>query len=653
MANMSYFITLPVSFANTSLGIVANIETNGNISSNKGVAFSKNGFSSKWTTPANLASSYRMTYQRLPPNNYQGLMVSQDLSNLTYYDLEGTNVRVVRSNPAPNQFSDIRSAIATVPANANLINPFTIWVQPGVYTETNLQPIVLPSGVYVSGFGADQTILVDHSFIVNFVPNTTNTASFGFNRATFRRTNQSDANNFLSVSSNNLYGVILDSKFENWKSLINISNTATNTTIRAGGLSTSERSTVFPNLICNISYSANNTGANFELNRSSFTLDTTSTPFIISGPQSNFCYGGFGIRDSSFQGSSFANIDFINASSFSKMVLKNININNYANVLTISGIGLNTPSNLAQMVMSDIVAPDATRLLQDSPNVGGSYAYRFAQSTNVVAAIMGNRTDMNKIFLSNANSFVTMPFVDYGRNYSGRTIFRTEDFTSPIYPYFDNLPWDVVISGNANVTNAIPNLTTNSIVNGFVTMRAPETGNGVCLIPNTNAINTLGVNISAIQSTHLTIGATPYDAIGKGNSTFCVGFGDSNVLTNTNVYSAGANANGIFFGYSPSTSTFGENFVCVAKSNGNITIFDSNVAVSNSNYYNFTIDVVSTGGFNRLANFFINNDRVAQINTNITVAKVMPYAKLISANGDCAWSIDYINFNARINRFFA
>lgn len=653
MANMSYFITTPASFANTSLGIVANIDTVGNIASNKGVAFSKNNFSAKWTIDANLAGSYRMTYQSLPPSTYQGLMVTSDLSNLIYYDLEGSNVRVVRSNPAPNQFSDIRSAIATIPSSANTLVPFTVWVQPGTYTETNFQPIVVPFGVYISGFGEDQTILVDHSFVVNATPNSTLQAAFGLNKATFRRTSQSDANTFLSVSSNNTYGLILDSKFENWKSLFKITDTANATTLRVGGLSTSEFSTSFPNLICNLSYSSNNSGANFEINRSNFTLDTTATPFVISGPQTNFCYGGFGIRDCTFDGTSFANVDFINATSFSKMVLKNINVNNFANILTISGIGLNTPSNLAQLVFSDVFAPNATRLIQDTPNYSVSYNYPINQSVNIVCSIVGNRTDINKIFLSNANSFITYPFLDYAKNYPARAIFYTEDFTSPIYPFTDNRPWDIVTTGAANITNSVPTLSGDAIVNGFITLRTPNTNDGISFIPNTNGITALGVDFSVVQYAHLTTGVTPFDAVGKGNSTFVVGFGDSNIVTATNVYSAGANANGLFFGYSPSSSTFGENFVCVNKSYGNLTIVDSNVAVSNSIYYNLTIDNQSTGGSNRVADFYINNERVAQINSNITVAKVIPFTKLISVNGDAAWSVDYLNYSARLNRYLA
>lgn len=653
MSNVSYFITTPVSFTNTALSIVANIDTVGNIASNKGCAFSKNSSTAKWTIDANLANSYRITYQRLPPNNYQGLMVFTDLSNLIYYDLEGTNVRVVRSNPAPNQFSDVRSAIATIPSGANVLNPFTVWVQPGTYTETNFQPIVIPSGVYITGFGMNETILVDHNFVVNAVPTGTAQSAFGINKATFRRTNQSDGNTFLSVSSNNTYGLILDSKFENWKSLFNMTSSANATTLRVGGISTSEFSTSYPNLICNLAYSANNTGSNFEINRSNFVLDTDSTPFVISGPQTNFCLGGFGIRDCSFEGTSFGNVDFVNATSFTKMVMKNLDIKNYANILTISGIGLNIPSNFAQLVFSDVIAPDATRLIQDTPNFSVSYNYPINQSVNVVPSIMGNKTDVNKIFLSNANSFITTPFLDYAKNYPARSIFYVEDFTSPIYPFSDNRPWDVVRAGSANITNSVPTLSQDAIVNGFITLRAPSSNDGVCLMPNTNGLTALGVDFSVVQYAHLTTGVTPFDAIGKGNSTFVVGFGDSNLVTNVNVYGAGANSNGLFFGYSPSTSTFGENFVCVSKSFGNLTIVDSNVAVSNSIYYNLTIDNQSTGGTTRIANFFINNERVAQINSNITIAKVIPFTKLISVNGDTAWSVDYINYSARLNRFFA
>lgn len=642
---MSYIVDDPVSVINQNSTQLVEFAPSGNVTTVDSYGFLKNNNTVTWALNNNQPSSYKVVYPQNALSNFQGLIMNAtDNQNLISYFLEAPNTKIVRSNPAPGQYSTVRSAVESITTSAYL-QPFTVWVQPGTYVESNLDPITLPFGTFVSGFGPDQTILVDHRF--NVIANTANLASpgsFGLNNATFKRLNQSSANTFLDVSSNLTLGLILDSEFEDWKRLFNVS-AGSGTTLKIGGIGTSLKSTTYPNMIANITYGSSNTGSNVEINRSSFIMDSSDVPFSVFGPESNFCAGGFNLRNCSFNSTSLNDKDFINATSFSRMILKNLNISGYSNILTISGAGLNTGANLSTFVFSDIKSNDNRILIQDNANFVTSFGYPAIGLANYYASTINNSTDLNKIFLNNQKSRIPFINLDDLRETHFRDIPTFEDFTNPSYPYFD-VPWSMNISGTANITNVLPTLSSSSVVNGFGTIRVLSTNDGFQMSP---PVTGMGINTSQLLFMKIGCGLTPLTGTGVGNTTTMIGFGDSNSVSALTANNAATN-NGIYFAYSPATAPFAANFNCVYK-NTTVSAFDSGVPVSNGAYYNLDIE------YTRINNtaetkWYINEQLVKTFPTSNfqTGVQLYPMMKYFSNNGAGAWSVDYLSMLVRVDR---
>lgn len=80
------------------------------------------------------------------------------------------NLRVVKQNPLPGEYSSVVAALASIPAlSPSAVNPYTVFIYEGLYIES--AAIVIPSYVYVVGISMEAVILqpLNNPFGTDFV----------------------------------------------------------------------------------------------------------------------------------------------------------------------------------------------------------------------------------------------------------------------------------------------------------------------------------------------------------------------------------------------------------------------------------------------------------------------------------------------------
>lgn len=660
---MAYNITAPVSVTDSSgSSIVVDVDPTGNVTTTSNFAFLRTGTNTMtWAGPlsSTINQSYEIVYPPSAPQIHRGLILGSDASNCAYYELESPNTRVVRHNPAPGQYYSVRQAVADLwPTGNNYFNPTTIWVQPGVFQEANLEPIVLAPGTFVSGFKQGETTLIDHQFIINdSIPSVSGTS--GINRCTLQRTSAiANTNAAITINTSNCYQLITDVEFKDWINLFDVQPSVTNNLTRVTQLSTSQSSNVYPQQLVKIGYAANNTGGQFEMNRSQLQLSHTSTVPVCNiynqtNANANVMGGGLIIRDSTFEsnslvvGSTFASVD-----SFATCIIKGVTTKNVDTVVKFTGRGA-FDTNTCTFLFSDVTAPQATTLISDT----GSTATTFASSLPNNRIVVGQMNDVSQIAFSNFVTRTSVPFTDDARCNTYRTLGFSDDFTSNIAPFADTR-WRTFSTAGGNINNTLqPTFTNDAFLQGCATFSVTSDGDAVALAksPTTNGIflQPITAGQNTFQYLKVSAGVTPVDSVGAGNTTLVVGLGDSDSLVSNAIESFSNNA--LYFAYSPNTAPSfginGSNLMCVSTAAGIASVFDSNLTISDSGYYNLSLEKIYNG-LDSFVNYWINGEKVVVISNNIPTdsTNVIPYIKLSSTVGAGAWAVDYYSLLLRFNR---
>lgn len=433
----SYQITAPVQFSNNTVGSnLGQIQISGALLDKNHFIWSRNSnaiaINSNTTT-----TNYTLYYPNTAPNLYQAMLTTANGNVFTWYDLEAPGTLVVRSNPAPGQFSNLESAVQSI---SNFSTPKTIWVQSDIITSSNANAILtIPPSVTIKGFGPSSR-LVDYQ--LSFVSSNANDLASGIQDVMMQRSTMINTNYAISTLESNgthSFNRITFSDYENWFQFVNQTNNSSANVNVVSVISDSFTNTL-PRVISNLVYSTNS-GPNvsiFDLVANTDSTTTTS-PFIISGPSNTSNKTKLIVQNSVLATNSgtTSNSNFVvNVSSVDTLKLSSDYFFNYGNIIVANACNANT------IALENITSPFAnTTLKLTNSNVTNTITYR-------------GMTNLNSFDTDSEQILVDYVLLDRAKNRGIREFSFFDDFTGNAAPYSDTT-W-FTAGTTSNIRNSIP-----------------------------------------------------------------------------------------------------------------------------------------------------------------------------------------------------
>ena len=522
----SYEISSPVQFSNNVVGSnLGQIQIDGSLLCKNHFIWARNG--QRVSVNSNTTSTqYTLYYPNTAPNLYQALLTTANANVFAWYDLEAPGTLVVRSNPAPGQFSNLESAVQSI---SNFATPHTIWVQPGNVIASNANSILtIPPSVTIRGFGQSSR-LIDYQ--LSFVSSNANDFVSGIQDVVLQRINSINTNFAISTiesNGNHLFNRITFTDYENWFNFINQSNDSS-ATIKVTSVISDPFPTTFPRVIANLAYSSNS-GPNVTIVDLIANTDASSTtsPFLISGPSNTSNKTRLMIKDSSLQTNtglvSSANY-VVNVTSVDQLKLSSDYFFNYNNVVNANGCSTNSIS------LENITSQRSnTMLLLTNANV--------TSTTNFEGI-----TNLNSYNTDTEQNLASFSLLDRAKNRGIKEISFFDDFTSNAIPFSDTV-W----SSLGTISQIKNNMTFPQYTNGLLSLTMDN-----LIIQNYVLYKSSAPFLNGTFLKFMCSGGAFGTTIPSPAGTFSavIGLGDkTNVITNTN-----ANAtfdNGIWFSWTRS-----------------------------------------------------------------------------------------------------
>jgi hypothetical protein len=351
---------------------------------------------------------------------YQALLTTANANVFAWYDLEAPGTLVVRSNPAPGQFSNLESAVQSI---SNFLTPHTIWVQPGNFVASNANSILtIPPSVTIRGFGQSSR-LIDYQ--LSFVSSNTNDFVSGIQDVLLQRINSINTNFAISTiesNGNHLFNGIVFADYENWFNFVNQNNNSSST-INVTSVISDPFPTTFPRVVANLSYSANS-GPNVTIVDLIANTDATSTnsPFIVSGPSNTNTKTKLFIKDTVLQtntGSVSSSNYVVNVTSFDQLNVSSSYFYNYNNIVNANGCSANNIS------LENITSQSSNTLL------------RLTNANMTLTPNFEGITNLNSYFTDAEINLANFSLIDRAKNRGIKEISFFDDFTSNSIPFTD------------------------------------------------------------------------------------------------------------------------------------------------------------------------------------------------------------------------
>lgn len=623
----SYEIDAPVQFSNTTVGSnMGQIQIDGSLLCKNQFIWARN--SQRVSVNSNSSTtSYTLYYPNTAPNLYQALLTTANANVFTWYDLEAPGTLVVRSNPAPGQFSNLETAVQSI---SNFATPHTIWVQPGNIIATNPNSILtIPPSVTIKGFGKSSR-LIDYQ--LSFVSANSNDLTSGIQDVVLQRINTVNTNYAISTTESNgqhLFNRITFANFENWFNLINQTNDSS-ATINITSVSYDAFPTVFPRVIANLTYSTNS-GPNVSISDLIANTDPTSnlSPIIVSGPSNTNNKTKLVLQDSFITTNSgtISNSNYVvNLTSADSVKLSSLYLYNYNNIINANGCNANS------ITLENITSQSSNAMLRLT-NANISTITNFEGITN-----------LNSYHTDTELNLASFSLLDRAKNRGIREISFFDDFTSNAIPFTDTT-W-TTLGTTANIKN---NMSFPQYTNGLLSLYMNNFLNQNYVLYKSSAPFLNGSFFKFMCSA----GGFGIDVPSPGGDfSAVIGLGDNiNVITNTN-----ANAtftNGIWFSWTRTPSinevrfhwatngSVSSNLVASLVQNWSVLEFDYVKDPQPTSYV--YINTVSTQSKSLI--FSTNSSLLPPPNTFL-----QPTIKFWSAPGSLGnFNVDYVGYYGRTN----
>lgn len=524
----SYEIGAPVQFSNNTVGSnFGQFQIDGSLLCKNHFIWARN--SQRVSVNSNTSTSnYTLYYPNTAPNLYQALLTTSNANVFTWYDLEAPGTLVVRTNPAPGQFSNLESAVQSI---SNFATPHTIWVQPGNIVATNANSILtIPPSVTIKGFGQSSR-LIDYQ--LSFVSSNANDFASGIQDVLLQRINSVNTNYAIYTTESNghhLFNRITFEDYENWFNLVNQTNNSS-ASINIASAVSSAFPTTFPRVIANLTF-ASNSGPNVTIVDLIANIDTTSTssPIIISGPNNTSNKTKLIVQDcflTTNTGTVASSKYVVNANSVDTLKLSSSYLYNYNNVVNANGCtanGISVENITSQSSNAMILLTNAN--LTSTVNFEGI-------------------TNLNSYNTDTEVNLASFSLLDRAKNRGIKEISFFDDFTSNAIPFTDS-PW-TTLGTTSNIKNI---MTFPQFTNGVLSLYMDTFNVQNYVLYKSPAPFLNGTFFKFMCSA----GAFGIDVPSPGgNFSAVIGLGDNtSVITSTNANAAFTN--GIWFSWTRTTA---------------------------------------------------------------------------------------------------